>query len=71
MGPTGHTVTMDQDITAITARATTSLRITVITGGHITDPDMGPMPIMAGRIIAPIGAAGSSREKPGAMLRAF
>jgi hypothetical protein len=72
MGPTGHTVTMGRDITAITARAITGLRITAITGGPITDPDMGPMPIMAGRITGRTGAAGKSTEKPGAMmLRAF
>jgi hypothetical protein len=38
-------------------------RITAITGGRITDPDMGPMPIMAGRIIGPTGATGKLKGK--------
>ena len=59
------------DITA-TVRVTTDLRITAIIAARITDPDMGPMPIMvmAGRIIG-TAIGGTGNEEPGASLRAL
>jgi hypothetical protein len=73
MGPTGLTVTgRATDITA-TVRVTTRLRITAIMDGRITDPDMDPMPIMAGRIIGTAtGGTGSRKARsiaPGFLLR--
>jgi hypothetical protein len=74
--PTGYmdlTVTTGRatDITA-TVRVTTDLRITAIIAARITDPDMGPMPIMvmAGRIIG-TAIGGTGNEQPGASLRAL
>jgi hypothetical protein len=72
-GPMDLTVTTGRatDITA-TVRVTTDLRITAIIAARITDPDMGPMPIMvmAGRIIG-TAIGGTGNEQPGASLRAL
>jgi hypothetical protein len=73
MGPMDLTATTGRatDITA-TVRATTDPRITVIMAGRITDPDMGPMPIMvmARRTIG-TAIGGIGNRMAGAWLRAF